>query len=698
VTKYAGLVHSWPETDPMRPGTFLLPVVLITACNGPSETKDQAATTRPDLLAGHVDSTVDPGADFFRFANGAWLKANPIPSSESGWGIGNLVVEELRTKIRTINEEAAAADAPQGSAQQKIGDYWSTGMDSAKAERLGTAPLDDLLQRIDGITNGKDAFAVAGVLNRAGAGVLYSGYVGQDAKNSEVMAVGLWQGGLGLPDRDYYFNTEAGVAETRAAYPGHIARMLMFLGQDSGTAAEAGAAVFAFETELAKKSRTLDEQRDPWANYNKMAVAGKLKATTPHMDWRALLNSYGLNKCDTIIVGQPEFLSAVDGLLQRTPATTVKDYFRYHLLSSFAAQLNSAINKEDFAFYGVLLNGQKEQRPRWKRVLDSEGDDIGMVVGEVFVKDYFPERSKQRYNTMVEAIRSAYRDRIKELEWMSAATKEKALDKLNAMNKKVGYPDRWKDLSSLKVDTVSYAANVLAANRWHFDDEVAKWGKPVDRTEWGMTPQTYNAYYDPSNNEIVLPAGIFLLPGLPDSLADDALVYGYAAASTIGHEITHGFDDQGRQFDAKGNLRPWWTPADSANFTARAEVMAKQFDAYEPISGLHINGHATLGENIADFGGIQLGLDAFKKTEQYKKGEPIAGYTPMQRYFLGYALGWMYQEKEESLRSQLLSDVHSPAQWRVNGPFANVPEFYEAFGIKDRQPMWRTDSARVRIW
>ncbi len=682
----------------MRHSLLLFALLLLAACGTTNDSKQPEAPPRPDLLASHIDSTVNPGDDFFDFANGGWIKANPIPGTESAWGIGNLIIDELREKIRTINEEAAKANAPNGSDQQKIGDFWVTGMDSAKADRLGTAPLNDLFKQIDGITNAKEAFAVAGVLNRAGADVLFSGSVGQDSKNSEKMAVSLWQGGLGLPDRDYYFNTEAGVAKNRAAYPAHIARMLGFLGHDSVTAAKGGASVMAFETALAKKSRTLDQQRDPYANYNKMAVDGKLGKTTPHMDWRALLDSYGLQQCDTVIIGQPEYLTAVDDLLQTTPVATLKDYFRYHLLSAYAGNLSSPIDEEDFNFYAKQLYGQELQRPRWKRVISEEGGSIGMIVGKVFVKDYFPERSKKRYDGLVEAIRSAYRDRIKNLDWMSEATKEKALEKLNTMTKKVGYPDKWKDYSTLKVDTVSYAANVLASNRWHFDDEVSKWGKPVDRTEWDMTPQTYNAYYNPSNNEIVLPAGIFMLPGLPDSLADDAMVYGYAAASTIGHEITHGFDDEGRQFDAKGNLAPWWTPEDSAHFTTRAEVMAKQFNAYEPIAGIPINGHATLGENIADFGGIELGLDTFKKTDEYKSGKKIAGYTPLQRYFLGYALGWLGHQKEESLRSRLLSDVHSPGKWRVNGPFANVPEFYEAFNIKEGQPMWRADSVRVKIW
>lgn len=677
----------------------LFALLLLAACGNSTETKHvETAPPIPDLLASHVDSTVNPGDDFFAFANGGWIKANPIPATESGWSIGNLVVDGLRDKIRTINEEAAKAHAPAGSDLQKIGNFWTTGMDSAKADRLGTTPLNKLLQQIDGITNAQDAFAMAGVLQRAGSDVLYGFSVGQDSKNSEKMAVDLWQGGLGLPDRDYYFNNEAGVAKNRAAYPGHIARMLGLLGQDSAKAAKAGASVMSFETALAKKSRTLDEQRDPYANYNKMAVDGQLKKIMPHLDWRTLLNSYGLPLCDTVIVGQPEFLSAVDGLLQSTPIETVKNYYRFHLLSTFASNLSNAIDQEDFDFYAKQLYGQVQPRPRWKRVIDEEGNDIGMIVGHVFVKDYFPERAKKRYDGLVEAIRSTYSERIKKLDWMSAATKEKALEKLNTMTKKVGYPDEWKDYSTLQVDTASYAANVLACNRWHFDDMLSKWGKPVDRTEWDMTPQTYNAYYNPSNNEIVLPAGIFMLPGLPDSLADDAMVYGYAAASTIGHEITHGFDDEGRQFDAKGNLVSWWTPQDSANFTQRAEVIAKQFDAFEPISGIHINGHATMGENIADFGGIELGLEAYKKTDEYKSGKKIAGYTPLQRYFLGYALGWLGHQKEESLRSRLLSDVHSPAKYRVNGPFANVPEFYEAFNIKEGQAMWRPDSLRVKIW
>jgi putative endopeptidase len=376
----------------------------------------------------------------------------------------------------------------------------------------------------------------------------------------------------------------------------------------------------------------------------------------------------------------------------------VRDYMRAHLVDAYSSYLSQNFDDEHFDFYGRALNGQAQQKPRWKRALRAENQALGMILGRIYVKDYFSEAAKQRYNTMVEAVRTAYGERIDELDWMSPATKAKAHEKLVAITKKVGYPDKWKDYSKLTIGRTSYAQNMMNATRWQAEDMISKFGKPVDRTEWEMTPQTYNAYYNPSNNEIVLPAAQFMIPGFADDQIDDAVVYGYVAASTIGHEITHGFDDEGRQYDAKGNLKDWWTKDDATRFKQRADVMVKQFNAYEPLPGLHINGQASLGENIADFGGIMIGLDAFKKTEQYKKGEKIAGYTPLQRFFLGYALGWLSQERDEKLRTGLLADVHAPAKWRVNGPLSNVPDFYEAFDVKQGQPMWRPENQRVKIW
>jgi len=660
--------------------------------------KPALAPAKDDVVRANVDASVNPGDDFFTYANGAWLKNNPIPASEASWGIGKIVREDLYTNLRKISESSAAQkDAASGSDEQKIGDFWSTAMDEARADQLGLAPLKTELERIDAITDVPGALDAAFALQPLGLDAFFDFGVFQDEKASDVMAVHVGQGGLGLPERDYYFNTEEGVAKARTAYVTHLHNMFKLLGADEVAAGASATQVMAFETALAKVSRKLEDLRDPQKNYNKMAPDELTKKYTPSIAWSERLNAWKL-AAPYVIVGQPEFFGGLEALLRQTPVPVLRDYLRVHLVDTYAPFLSKDIDAENFDFYGRVLSGQKEQRPRWKRALDSENRALGMILGRIFVKEYFPESAKQRYNTLVEAIRSAYGERIDRLDWMSAATKAKAHEKLAAVTKKVGYPDKWKDYSALTIGRNSYAENAMSARRWAFNDRVSKFGKPVDRTEWGMTPQTYNAYYNPSNNEIVLPAAQFSIPGFKDADVDDAVVYGYAAAGTIGHEITHGFDDEGRQFDAAGNLTDWWTKDDADKFQQRAEVMVKQFDAYEPLPGLHINGKASLGENIADFGGLLIGLDAFKKTEQYKKGEKIAGYTPLQRYFFGYALGWIFEEREAMLRQGLLSDVHAPAKWRVNGPLSNMPEFYEAFDVKQGQALWRAEAERVHIW
>ena len=511
------------------------------------------------------------------------------------------------------------------------------------------------------------------------------------------MAVYLEQGGLGLPERDYYFNTEEGIAKTREAYVVHLQRVLKLLGDDDAAAASGAKQVMAFETALAKVSRPIADLRDPQKNYNKMASSELTQKYTPSIDWATRLSKWNVS-VPTVIVGQPEFYAGLETQLKQTPVPVLRDYLRIHLVDDYAPFLNKAIDDENFDFYGRTLSGQKEQKPRWQRTLDSENQAIGMILGRLFVQEFFPEAAKQRYSNLVEAIRTSFGERIDKLDWMSDETKKKAHEKLAGLSKKVGYPDKWKDYSALVVGRNSYAENEMNARRWRFNDRVAKLGKPVDRAEWEMTPQTYNAYYNPSNNEIVLPAAQFAIPGFADADLDDAVVYGYAAGSTIGHEMTHGFDDQGRQFDAAGNLADWWTKDDTDKFNERAAVMVKQFDAYEPIFGLHINGSASLGENIADYGGMLIALDAFKKTDQYKKGEKIGGYTPLQRFFLGYALSWLFETNDANLRRSLLSDVHAPPKWRTNGPLSNMPDFYEAFGVKEGQAMWRPPEQRVSIW
>jgi len=680
-----------------RRAIAVITVAVFAACGRTTSDAPKGAAPPEDFIRAALDTTVDPGVDFFAYAEGGWLAKHPIPASEASWGIGKEIQNDLYAKLRGINERAAAQQAPAGSDEQKIGDFWTTGMDSANADRLGLSPLGAVLAMIDSVKNVPGAIDAAFALRPLQVGVFFDVSIYQDERHSDVMAVHISQGGLGLPERDFYFNKEAGIAKIRAAYVVHIARTLGQLGRDSAAAGKAAQRVMAFETALAKASRKLEALRDPPKNYNKMRTADVTARHTPSIAWADRLGAWGIHP-DSVIVGQPEFLDAVNRLLGATPLPVLQDYLRYHVAADYSPYLSKPFADEYFDFYRRTMSGAKEQRPRWKRVLDAEEEAMGMVLGRIFVKAYFPERSKQRYVAMVGAIRESYRERIARLAWMSDSTKTKAQQKLAAITSKVGYPDRWKDYSKLAIGTESFAANMMSASRWHFDDMLSKYGKPVDRTEWEMTPQTYNAYYNPSNNEIVLPAGIFWIPGVPDSLVDDAVAYGYAGASTIGHEITHGFDDEGRQFDAAGNLVNWWSAGDATKFKARADVLAKEFDAYEPIKGIHINGEASLGENLADYGGILLGIDAFKKTAQYKSGEKIGGLTPMQRYFLGYALSWQQQVREQNLRRQLLSDVHAPAKWRVLGPLSNIPEFYEAFGVKPGQPMWRPESARVEVW
>jgi putative endopeptidase len=675
----------------------VLAALVFMSSIATSNAEPPAPSAPADVFSGCLDTTVDPGKDFFDYANGGWLASHPIPASESGWGIGNLVDDELYAKLRTLNEQAAQAGAPTGSDQQKIGDFWATAMNEGQADALGITPLNSELAAINSAKTLGDIIDLSFQLRAIGVETFCGVSVSQDEKQSDVMSVHVDQGGLGLPERDFYFNADPGIAHIREEYVRHMTRMLTLLGDSGPLASTEATNDLKFETALAKASRKLEDLRDPEKNYNKMSPDRLTGKYTPLINWPQRLGAMSLHT-DTVIVGQPEFFTALNRLLKKTPVPVLKNYLRLQLVSGYAEYLNKTWVDEDFSFSGKVLSGQKEQRPRWKRVLDAEGQSMGMITGRLFVKEYFPPAAKQRYSDLVEAIRTAYRERIQRLDWMSDATKAKALDKLAKVTPKVGYPDKWKDYSALVVGNHSYCENMINASRWQFNDMISKFGKPVDRKEWDMTPQTYNAYYNPANNEIVLPAAIFTLPGWRDAELDDAVVYGYAAASTIGHEITHGFDDEGRQFDPAGNLKDWWTAEDAARFEKRADRLVNQFNAYEPLPGLHINGRASLGENLADYGGLLLGLDAFKKTAQYKEGKKIGGFTPIQRYFLSYALSWAYQPREERLRRTLLSDVHSPAKWRVNGPLSNIPEFYEAFGIKPGQPMWRPPEDQVKVW
>ncbi len=679
--------------------TYLVPFGMITLAGIIScgqNNKDITATAGQDLLAANLDTTVNPADDFFDYANGGWIKNHPIPEEYSAYGIAYLVRDDLQLRLKAINE--AAVKDPKDLISKKIAAFWKSAMDTANINRQGISAIRQLTGRIDDINDRASLMTAVALLHAIQVPVLFDLDVEQDAKKSDVMALYLSQGGLGLPNRDYYFNTDAQTTKIRNEYPYHISRMLQLAGTDPVAADKAAAAILNIETQLARASRKLEALRDPYANYNKLRTTEIQTKLSPEIDWEAWLSEMGVRHIDSVIVGQPEFLKAINNLLKTVSIADWKQYLKFHLLSSMAAYLSSDFVNEDFRFYSQMLSGVKKQKERWKQVLDAEEDAMGEALGQLFVQENFDTAAKRRYENLVEDIRAALRARIENLDWMSPATKVKALDKLARMRKKVGYPDKWKDFSRMDIAEQPYVLNIIAARHWWHEYEFSKLGKPVDRDEWDMTPQTYNAYYNPSNNEIVLPAGIFTVPGKKDSELDDALVYGYAAASTIGHEITHGFDDEGRQFDTEGNLKSWWTPEDEEKFNKRARVMVQQFDAFEPVKGKYINGEATLGENIADLGGVLLGWDAFTRTEQYKKGEKINGLTPAQRFFLGYSLGWLYHIREESLAQRLLTDVHSPAKYRVNGPFRNVPAFYETFNVKPGDGMYVPDSARVKIW
>lgn len=684
----------------LRSGSLLrMPLALLVLAATFSPCALQAAPTLSrelDPLVQNMDPSVSPGADFFQYACGGWIKRNPIPASERGWGIANLVNEETYRQRLTILEGAARANAAAGSSAQKVGDFWATAMDSTLAERLGAQPLAPFLKRIADVHTRRELLEVVARFQAQGIGSTYGLYVGQDEKDSERMIVHLFQGGLGMPDRDYYFGKDANTVRVRTAYSKHLAAMFRLLGEDSVTAKASAGTVLRLETAFARRSRTLEQRRDPWANYHKLSLA-ELNRLTPTIDWAAQFTAMGVPVQDTVIVGQPEFFQQVDSCLSVARLSEWQTYLRWTVVNTLAPTLSKDFVTQDFLFFSKVLSGTTAQRPRWKRMLDATEDAIGELVGQEWVKQYCSPATKARYTKLTEDIIGVYRDRIRTLPWMSEATKEAALVKLAKVNRKVAYPDQWRDYSTLTIGRESYTANQVAVNAWWFRHAADKLGKPVDRTEWDMTPQTYNAYYDGSKVEIVLPAAAFMLPGVPDSLVDDAILYAYAGGSTIGHEITHGFDDEGRQSDANGNLNPWWTPSDSAQFMKRAQKLADQFSAYV-IGGKHVRGQATLGENIADLGGVVLGYEAFKKTDQWKRGESINGLTPDQRYFLAYALSWLGHRRPEALQQQIMTDVHAPGFLRVNGPLANIPACYAAFGIKPGDAMFRAEDVRVVIW
>ena len=566
-------------------------------------------------------------------------------------------------------------------------------MDSIAINKAGISPLKSEFAKIDAIKDIPSLLTSIAHLHTIGASPAFSFYLGQDDKISTKYALFLGQGGLGLGNRDYYFNTDEQTVKIRTEYVKHLQAMLKLMGQNQASATS----IMKLETDLAKASRKLEDLRDPIKNYNKMTVVS-LGKITPNINWNSIFPVLGVVKADSVIVGQPEFYKALNTFVKSYSIEDWKTYLKWDLVNSYAAYLNSDIEKQNFKFYSTVMNGVSKQKPRWKRVVGQTDNYLGELIGQVYVGEYLPKGSKEKLLEIGNNIRDVYADHIKKLDWMSEATKVKALNKLSKIVMKVGYPDKWKDLSSMKIDRKSYCANVIQANIWGYKDMINKYGKPVDRTEWSMQPQTYNAYYNPSNNEIVVPACNIIVPGYEGRMPDDAILYGIIGGSTFGHEITHGFDDQGSQYDEKGNLNNWWTPEDLKKFQAKTKLIVAQFNKYTVLGNKHINGEATQGENIADLGGVVMGYEAFKKTAQYKNNQKISNLTPDQRFFLAYGYAWMVNSKDEALASQIMTDVHAPAQFRINGPLSNIPEFYKAFNVKPGNKMYQPDSLRVVIW
>ncbi|MBC5775365.1 M13 family metallopeptidase [Pontibacter sp. KCTC 32443] len=681
--------------------------LLLSGCSSSTTTSDDAASTTTaagttevnmgrGLDLANLDTTVNPCVDFYQFANGGWVKNNPIPASESRWGSFNELAEKNNAVLRELLTEAASnTTATKGSAAQLVGDFYAAGMDSMAVNKAGMTPIKPEMDRIAAIKTTDDLVKTVADLKTKGVGGYFTMYVTQDDKISTQYALWAVQGGLGLPDRDYYLKDDDRSKTIRTEYLKHLQNMFQLVGSDAATAQKKARTVMDIETRLAKASRTRVELRDPYANYNKMTMQEFTKLN-PNLKVTQLLNGMGAQTAKEVIVGQPAFFKELNSMLKSIPVADWKTYTQWHLARTSAPYLSQEFVQENFNFYGKVLNGAKEMQPRWKRALRATDDAMGEALGQLYVQKTFSPEAKQKALEMVSNLQEAFKEHVRDLDWMSDETKKRALEKLDAFAVKIGYPDKWEEYKGLDISRDSYAANMMRASQFAFRKNIGKIGQPIDRTEWFMSPPTVNAYYNPSMNEIVFPAGI-LQPPFFDPKADDAVNYGGMGA-VIGHELTHGFDDQGAKYDFAGNLKDWWTKEDLEKFNARAAMVDQQYSAYTVLDNLHVNGKLTMGENIADIGGLNIAYTALQKALQKKNPGLIAGFTPEQRFFLAWAQIWRVNMRDEAQNQQILTDPHSPGRFRTNGPVSNMPQFYEAFECKQGDNMFRAQDNRVKIW
>ena len=668
-------------------------VLALAVAAGCDSKKEAVMTSGIDLT--NLDTTAVQGADFYQYACGGWMKKHPLTNEYSRFGSFDMLAENNREQLKGLIVEIASGQNAQGTIGQKIGDIYNLAMDSVKLNADGVTPIQADLEKIASVKDKSEIVPLMAELAHSGVFPYFSFYVGADIMDSKSNLFQLYQGGISLGEKEYYLDNDDVTVNIRNKYKEHIVKMFQLAGFDEAAAKKKMEAVMDIETRIAKASFSAVEQRNPAANYHKMSL-DELKKEIPGIDWDAFLNGIGVKGVTELSVSQVDPIKEVEKIINSLPVENQIAYMQWSLIDRAAGYLSDDLVAQNFDFYGKTLSGKQTNQPRWKRAVSTVNGVLGEAVGQMYVEKYFPAAAKERMVQLVKNLQTALGERIRNLEWMGDSTKIKAIEKLNSFYVKVGYPDKWRDYTGLNIEKDSYWANVKRATEFELDYMLSKAGKPVDRDEWGMTPQTVNAYYNPTTNEICFPAGILQYPFF-DMNADDAFNYG-AIGVVIGHEMTHGFDDQGRQFDKDGNLKDWWTAEDAKRFEERAQVMVNFFDSIQVLPGLNANGSLTLGENIADHGGLQVSFQAFKNATKDAPLPVKDGFTPEQRFFLSYAGEWAGNIRDEQIRLQTKSDPHSLGRWRVNGALPQIGAWYDAFGIKEGDPMYLAPEKRVSIW